>query len=247
MKNFKSFPTFFGLLLWLFAGLAFGQSAEEILDKATEALGGAKSMEGISSMIVLGKVTIPPGIEAKMEILQKDGGKILVTTKVEAPGINMEIVQGCNGTDCYSNDPNMGLRELEGQEKEMILVQNDFMALANWRTLYAKTEYRGKAEVDGRPTFQVYLETPEGMSMTNSYDAESYLLLKSEGNTQFVMGNLNFSTTFHDYEEHQGLKVPMKTKTSMMGQTMEMTLDEIEINVNIPDSKFKLPAGIGSE
>lgn len=247
MRNFNLSPALQFSLLWVLACLAFGQSAEEILDKASEAVGGKKAMENISSMIIQGKVSIPPGIEAKMTILQKSGGKILVTTKVAAPGIQMEIVQGCNGTDCYSNDPNMGLRQLEGQEKEMMLVQNDFMAQAEWRLLYSKTEFRGKGELDGRPVFHIYLETLEGMTMTNSYDTESYMLLKSEGATQSVLGNLKFSTTFHDYREHEGLKLPMRTKTSMMGQSMEMTLEEIEINVNIPDSKFKLPEGIGSD
>lgn len=240
MKVFKCMIMFASLL----AVPAWSQTAEEIMDKAAEAVGG-KQAEEIKSMVVNGTITLPGGITGKVEVSSKGSDNLFVKTLIKAPGMTMEATQGCSGGDCYSKDPNFGLRLLEGQEKEMTLTQNDFKNIVGWRDFYAKTEYKGEGEVNGRKTHKVYLETKEGMKMTNHYDAETYLTLMTDLVMQGPMGTMKVNTTFHDYQAvHKDFKMPMTQKMSMMGQNMQTTYDSFEVNIPIPDSRFALPPGL---
>ena len=240
MKVFK-----LSIILTAFLAIpAWSQTAEEVLDKAAEAIGGKVAQE-IDSMFMNASLVLPGGIKGKMEISAKGSDKIFVKTVINAPGMKIESVQGCDGTDCYSNDPNFGLRLLEGQEKEMLLTQNDFKIISGWRDFYVKHEYKGTGEVNGRKTHMVYLETKEGMGMTNHYDAETYLALKSDSTMEGPMGKMKVSSHFLEYKDvHKGFKLPMKTTITMMGQNMESTYDSMEVNLPIPDSRFQLPAGL---
>ena len=236
----------FNMILFLtLPAFCFAQTAEEILNKAADALGGQAAVEGIESMMVMGKIKIPTGQTGEMTVYLKDGGKILVKTKISAPGIDMEVIQGCDGSDCYSTDPMTGARLLEGQEKENMLMQNDFMSEIEWKKLYAKTEYKGEGEVDGKKAHMVYLETKAGMKMTNYYDAESYLVLQSSGESESPMGVMKFDLKNLEFKDiHKGFKIPVKTTVTTMNMTMEMWIEEAEVNIKIPDSKFALPAGL---
>ena len=239
MKNFKLLP------ILLFSALSWAQTADEILEKAVQALGGDQISEEIQSLVIGGEINIPPGITGKLKIYQKGEGKVYAATTIKAQGLNMEIVQACDGTDCYSNDPNMGLRLLEGQEKEMLLLQNDFMAYLDWKDLYPTREYKGQEDFEGRKVHKVFLKSEQGMTMTNYYDAENFMILKSEGTTENPLGSFTFTTVLKNYKDvFKGFKIPMVSETKLMGQTMTMTLDDVEVNVDIPEEKFKLPEGL---
>ena len=232
------------LISLLTATAAFSQTAEEILDKSQKAMGG-DAYNDIKSMVTVGEASMPGNIKADLSIYTKEGGKLLVLSKINAPGMTMEIKQGCNGEDCYSEDPTLGKRLLEGQEKEMMMMQNDFQAQANWRRLYSKVEYKGEGDVGGKKVHKVYVETEAGVKMTNAYDAETYILLQSEGTSTMAMGTLNFTNLFEDYKDvGKGILMPMTTKMNMMNMQMVMNFTEVELNAPIPDSKFDLPPGL---
>jgi outer membrane lipoprotein-sorting protein len=233
MKTFK-----FALIL-LLSPLAFAQKAEDILDKAAEALGGAHAADSLKSMVISATMTLPNGLDAK-SIIYQEGNKIFA--KVEVSG--MEQVMGCDGTDCYANDP-MGLRLLEGKEKDNFLMQNDFSMGVKWRDFYTRYEYKGDGEVDGHKTYTLELETQTGMVVTSDYDAETYLCLRQAGTISGPMGDIQYVAKFMDYQDaHQGFMVPRKVRMNAMNMDMDMNVQEIEVNVDIPDDKFALPPGL---
>lgn len=233
MKTFK-----FALIL-LLSPLAFAQKAEEILDKAAAALGGDHAVESLKSMIITAAMTLPNGLTAKSVIYQ-EGTKIFA--KVEASGITQ--VMGCDGTDCYANDP-MGLRMLEGKEKDNFLMQNDFGMGIHWRDFYTRYEYKGEGEVDGRKTHTLELETQTGMVVTADYDAENFLCLRQSGTISGPMGDIQYSAKYLDYQDaHEGFMLPMKIRMNAMNMDMDMSVQDIEVNVDIPADKFDLPPGL---
>ncbi len=232
------------ILAILAAMPAFSQDAAEIMDKAAKAVGGQAALN-IKSMVSSATISMPGGIKGKLLLSYKSEDKIHVKTTINAPGINIEAMQGCDGKDCYSKDPNFGLRLLEGQEKEMMLTQNDFKNIVEWRSYYTKAEYKGESDVNGKKAYMIYLETKEGMVMTNYVDAETYLTLKSEVKTESPMGKMDVVMNYHDYKDvHEGFMMPMKTTMTMMGQEMKTEYDSFEVNIPVPDSRFALPEGL---
>ena len=232
------------VLAILLAGiLCFGQTVEEIMDKVDAASGTKAAAEHIQSMMVKGSVNSSMGMQGSFDMLSKNGGKMLLNTKIKAQGMELEQVQACDGTDCYSKDPMMGARLLEGQEKELFLLQNDYLQSQDWRTVYPVRRYEGEEELDGTKVYKVYLETKEGTTFTNFIDQKTYLVIKSEFKMKGPMGELMISSKLMDYKDvSHGLMLPMKVETSTMGQSMSMTMDEVKVNLEIPESKFAIPA-----
>ena len=238
MNVYKMIP-----LLFVVA-LTFGQTAEEIMDKSADAMGGSAAKE-VTTMVMAGSMTMMGTIKGDLLIYSKEGGKVYTQTTINAPGMKMEVVQGCDGTDCYSVDPNFGKRLLEGQEKEMMMLNNDFQAMTDWRKTYTKYEYKGEGEFNGKKTHKVYLESDAGMKLTQEIDAETWLPVRGEGNMVSPMGAMDFVLLYRDYKDvHNGMLLPMTLEHKIMNQSMVMTIDEVEVNVKIPDSKFALPEGL---
>ena len=225
--------------------LGYAQTAESILDKAAAAVGSEKVFNDIKTSVMLGTMTLPQGIEANMTVYEKDGGKILVEMNAEAPGMSIEMRQGCNGTDCYSQDTFSGMRLLEGQEKEALLLQNGIKSPLQWRDIYQTFELNGTEDVEGRKAYKVKLVSKDGMDLQNYYDAENYRLLRSDVKQQSVMGLVDMSVFYHDYKTtEEGITYAQRAETQVMGQTMTFNISEINFNVPIPDSKFNLPPGL---
>ena len=233
MKTFKL------VLILMLTPLAFTQKAEDILDKAAIALGGDQAAESMESMILSASMTLPNGMSAKSTIYQ-EGNKIY--QKAEVSG--MQSIMACDGTDCYANDP-MGLRLMEGKEKDYFLMNNDFSMGIKWRDFYSRYEYKGEGEVNGRKTYILELETTTGMVVTADYDAESYLCLRQSGTHSSPMGDINYKADLLDYQDvHGGFLIPMKIRMNAMNMDMALTINEVEVNVDIPDEKFALPPGL---
>ena len=238
MKAFKCIP------LVLLCCLLSAQTAEEIMDKAAQAVGGADAVSDLKSMVTKGTATMDNGMKATMTIYAKEGGKLYVKTVV--PQV-MEQIQGCNGKDCYSDDQ-MGLRLLEGQEKEQLTLQNDFNSHLKWRDKFPTAKYEGEDTVDGKKVHKVYLESKAGIKMTHYIDAETFMTLKTDSVVNMVMGTFNTSLLYMDYKDvHNGFKVPMKSKLSIMNMNMDILIDSVEVNVDIPDDKFTVPESLTSK
>lgn len=232
----------FSMMFIFLTALSFAQDADTILAKNLEAVGGSKAIEGLNSYTVNINAVAMNGMEIHMDIFSK-GRKIFIKQSVPAAG--MEGVMGCDGVDCYSQDSMMGLRKLEGQEKDSMLLQNDITNIVNWKENYPKREYKGEAELDGKTVYKVYLEASSGMSMTNYYDKSNYMLVRTEFKTAGPMGDMLGDMYYTKYDEiHNGFKVPAETKMSMMGMDLTLKFENYQVNVEIPDSKFALPEGL---
>jgi len=233
------------MVLSLTCGFGLAQTAESVLNKAANAVGSEKVFSEIKTTLLLGTMTLPQGIQAKMTVYEKEGGKILVEMNAEAPGMSIEMRQGCNGTDCYSQDTFSGMRLLEGQEKEALMLQNGISSPLQWKEIYQSYELDGTEDVEGRKAYKVNLVSKDGMDLKNYYDVENYRLLRSDVKQQSVMGMVDMSVFYHDYKTtEEGITYAQKAVTEVMGQKMVFNISEVTFNVPIPDSKFNLPTGL---
>ena len=227
--------------LWLLLACTFAsaQTADEIMDKWSKAM-GADALAAIKTVYMKGTMTMPMG-SAVTETYIKEGGKIYVHNVVG--GGAMEQTMACDGKDCYSDDP-MGIRLLDGQEKELMMLQNDPSSQLDWRKLYSKVEYKGEETVNGRKVHHIYSESPAGMIADSFIDAETFLMLRQKIVVDLPMGKIPMDLTFSEFTELEGFKYPRKISANMMNMTMETTVTAFQINITIPDSKFDLPADL---
>ena len=58
------------------------------------------------------------------------------------------------------------------------------------------------------------------------------------------MGDIPVETTMSEYKEFGGVLSPTKIVQKAAGQEIAITVDSMEVNVDIPDERFDLPEAV---
>ncbi len=231
----KKLNLFMSLILILMMGTAASaQTVDDVISKATAAVGGQSAIDGVKSLRLTMTGTFMGG-ESGMEILiVKPNSKMIKMT------INgMEIISATNGTDYWMNR--------NGQVVDMpVAAKNQFGASFYQYSGFGIAgligngtfTYSGKEDVDG-----ISADVVKG-TITGSGDVSMYfdaaglpfrILMPTEE------GDLDMYIT--DYREVGGMKIAYKFESTANGSPMMlMEITEVEANVDIDPSVFAKPA-----
>jgi outer membrane lipoprotein-sorting protein len=214
---------------------------DQVLDNYVKALGGKAAIEKITSRVGKGTLELPSmGISASAEMFAKAPNKS--ATVIDVPGFGL-VQEGFNGTVAWAQDPQSGLREKTGRELAQTKLDNDFYRDLRLKELYAKLEVKGKEKVNGRDAVVVVGIPAEGSPDTMYFDAETWLLIRSDIERENPMGKVQVQVFVSDYREVDGLKTPFSVRQvgGPVGEVL-IKLTEIKHNVPIDDAKFNKPA-----
>lgn len=224
---------------------AFGQTADELLEKNIKAQGGKEKLKSIQSMRITGKMKMGP-MEAPITI-----------TKARPSEMRVDfIVQGMTGTSAYDGTtgwnlmPFMGNKDPQKMTEEQLKdmrIEADFDGPTfDYKAKGNKVDYLGKVDVEGTPAYKLHVTTKDGKESNVYYDAESYLAIRVEA-THNVMGQeMETETTLGDYKTADGFTFPYSTESHAKGKDPSMgqsiTIDKIELNPKIDTAMFAMPA-----
>jgi outer membrane lipoprotein-sorting protein len=222
---------------------AFGQTADELLEKNMKAMGGKDKLTAVQSMRLTGKMKMGP-MEAPITIV-----------KARPSGIRVDFtIQGMTGTSAYDGTtgwtlmPFMGNKDpqkmTETQLKD-IRIQADFDGPTfDYKAKGNKVEYAGKVDVEGTPTYKLHVTTKEGKESNVYLDAETYLVIRTES-TQNIQGqDLEMESTIGDYKTVDGLTMSYSMESHVKGKEggQAITLEKIELNPKVDAAMFAMPA-----
>ncbi len=214
-------------------------TAEQVMEKAIDAIGGQKAFEGLKSQYMKGKFEFPSmGVTGESEIFQKAPNKQMSVTTVEGFG---EIRLGFDGEVAWADNPMAGLTTMEGEALAAIRLQSTFNAELKWKELYPKAELKGKEPVGEREAYVVELTPAEGKPATHYYDAENFLLLRSDVVVPTMSGMNLVQWMFSDYKDVEGRKIPHTVKQNIPEGEIVITLAEVKSNIDIDDARFAKP------
>lgn len=149
-----------------------------------------------------------------------------------------EIERGVKGDLAWEINPMMGPVILEGGEKAARLQETaGFTRFENWKKSYSKAETTGEGTVGDAACYKVVMTPKEGSPVTCSFDKTSGLLLKTEVDVE----GFDVEVTLSDYKETEGVKLPHKVLTEGGEYNLEMIIESVEYNVDIPTDRFDLP------
>lgn len=211
--------------------------AETILDKYIEVTGGKAAYQKIHSEIDSGSMELR-GLKGSATTYKAAPDKVY--TEVVFQGIG-KIQEGSNGAVAWSNSAIQGPRIKEGEEKETALMMARFDGELNWRQQYPTVETTGTENVEGKDCYKVVLTPKAGKPMTRYYDKQTGLLVKSVMTLQSPMGEVSIESLADDYRKDGDITSPHKLTNRTMGQEFTITVDKVEYNADIPDTKFALP------
>ena len=232
-----------GLSTLLVAALAHAQTVDEILAKHYEAMGGLAKLKALNTLRITGTIAMGPGMDAPLVMERKRPGKRRVEFTVQG----MTGIHAFDGEKAWSLMPFTGKKDPEAASEEENKTQKedaDFDgALVDWKEKGNTVELAGKESVDGADAFKLKVTKKNGNVETDFVDAETYLLVKTEGKTKFRGTEIEASTTFSDYKEVEGCMMPYSMEQGAKGseQRQKFTFSKIELNVPLDDSRFSMP------
>ena len=232
-------------LALLLAPAAHAQTVDEILGKYYEACGGLDKLKALNTMRVTGTMAMAQGMEAPFTMERKRPGM----RRMEFTLQGMTVIQAFDGTKTWSVMPFMGKKDPEvGTDEDNKNAQDDADfdgALVDYTTKGHTIELMGKEPVEGADAFKLKLTKKNGNIEYDYLDAETYLLVKTEGKVKRRGTEMEGETTFSDYKDVDGLMQPfsMESGAKEMPQKQKLTFTKIELNVPLDDSRFAVPAG----
>ncbi len=153
--------------------------------------------------------------------------------------------QGTLGDVVWERSSSEGARLLEGEEKTVALREATFNSMLNWRAIYSRVQYAGTENVGDRTCHKIVLTPASGKPLTQFFDAESGLLLKSFILLDSPVGEIRSENLYDNYrKDNVEVLFAHRLVHRIPRQEMVITLDSVRCNVDIPWYRFDLPAEV---
>jgi len=220
-------------------------SADQILDKYVQALGGAQKVAAVTSFVAKGTY---------QGYAELDKSPIEIAAK--ASGQRVTIIHTSNGEWTTTFDGRRGwvaepgrpvpLLELTGQFLEAVKVDADLSFPARIKQSFTQWRVGYPAMVNDRE-----VEVLQGSSSGNFpvklyFDKESGLLVRQMRYTNSPVGLNPTQIDYTDYREVSGVKMPFRWMTTWTDGKASTELSEIKVNMPVADAQFAKPAPASS-
>jgi len=216
------------------AASANAQSADKIVDRYINAIGGKNALEKIVSTTVSGTVTLADG---------RSGTFVQETKRPNQLHISMtwgdgRWSTGFNGRSVWQDDQRDGLRTLVGLpaahvRAEAAYANRDVLTTGGNRQLTLV----GKDQVHGRQVFVVDAMTHDVFKRRLFFDSASYLLLKAQYDTEAG----SEIRLFDDYRRVGQVMEPHRIEWNRGADNVVITVGRIAHNVTIDERVFAFP------
>jgi outer membrane lipoprotein-sorting protein len=232
------------LTLLVLPAMAEDLTLDQVLAKHYEALGGLDAIKGMQSATFVGRMEMGPGAEAPFKMYFKRPMK----ARMEFTMQGMTGIQAYDGETAWMIMPFMGKSDPEvmadDQAKNMREQADIDGPLVDWQEKGHKVELLGLEDVDGTEAYKIKVDLANGDVRTQYLDSEYFITIKQEGKTTMQGNEVEFETILSDYKEVGGLMFPHSIESRQKGAPsgQVITIDEIEVDVEVSDDLFEMPA-----
>ena len=218
-------------------------SAQEVIERHIEAVGGRAAIEAHSSTHVTGIFEIVgQGLVGQMTSYGAAPDLILLT--VSFTGLGVESRTGYNGEIGWSMESIMGERVLQGGELQQLIDDADYYSDLYEAANYSSMETLETVDFAGRPSYKLKFVYLSGREVVRYFDVENGRLTGVEGVQESIMGPMNVVTTMGEYQWFDDVMLPTLVAQELgVGQTVRITIQSVEHD-NVDPSVFELPAAI---
>jgi hypothetical protein len=240
VKTLKSFALAF---IAIFCTLTVSaQTADEILSKYIQAVGGKDLLTKITSVYT----------ESTMDVMGMQAN--VKTTTLNGKGTRQDVdISGSIMTTCYNDKGGWSINPMtgattpeampEGQYnsgKDQIVVGAPFI---NYAENGYKTELVGNEAVGTVNAYKIKLTAPDGTSSFYFFDPGTSYLVKSIQMMEMQGQMIDNGITYSDYRQVEGYAVPYKMEMNIAGGQfqMAMTVSKVELNKPVDETIFTKP------
>lgn len=234
-----------GFLLVAIALLPLGacaQTVDEVIAKNIQAHGGLEKIKAINTLRNTSKLSFGA---YRATYLQENKRPDKVREEFALQGLAQ--VQVYDGKIAWQVSPFQGRKDPElmtAEDAKSLVVDSDIEGpLVDYKAKGHKAELMGHDSVEGTDCFKVRLAMKNGDVRYYYFDTDSFLELKLEVQTT-IRGTLQETEQyFGDYEKVDGVYYPFAVEQAQKGsaQRQKLSVEKIEINAPVDDSRFVMP------
>lgn len=214
-------------------------TADQILAKYTEALGGSAVIEKLKTRSMKGTWLTSDGVTLGYEVYQTAPDRLFTILNTPRQG-NFE--RGFDGKIAWEKS-SRGVRELAGTQLFYLRRYPDLFRDIKLQGQFSRLSYGGKEKIDGKDVFVLRGIGLDGKGERLYFDAQTGLLVRRITSTTTIVGLIPEQVDYEDYRDVDGMKVPFTIRITAIDSFWSSTrkFTEIKLNVPVDETKFKKP------
>ena len=215
---------------------ARGRHRTARLPRRREATGGAAAIAAVKDISLKGSVSI---MGQNIDLEQKNVFPSAYSMVVSMGGMviqkevlnNGKAIMIQQGTDVPVDDKKME----ELKEKSAFFIEKFYMDQKGYTF-----NLTGIEPVEGKEAYVMTVTSPQGRTVTNYYDKNSGLMVKSSSEQEAgPMGKIMVQTYFNDYKAYNGIQIPTKITVDMGQLQQEVNFTEVKVNSGLKAEDLK--------
>jgi zinc protease len=241
---------FTAALFLVLVQVAWGQTADDVIEKHIAALGGRAALGKLKSRSTKGTIAVstPVGeVSGSIEILNQEPNKTRTFIQLDLSAVGLGKViqdQRFDGTSGFVIDTMQGNRDITGDQLEAMKNGSFPNPLLTYKQTGATVELSGKEKVGDREAYVLTFKPKSGPVTRQYVDATSYLPIKTIVKINVPqIGEVEQTTEPSDFRDVDGVKVPFEIKTTSAIQAVTVKITQVEHNTQIDQTLFSKPGG----
>ena len=215
-------------------------TADQILDKYLEALGGKAAVDKLQSRVMKGTWLTPDGVTLGYEVYQSGPDKVYSVLNTPKQGA---FERGFDGNVGWEKSTH-GVRTLEDSELFYLRRYPDLFKDIRLKEQFTRLSFGGKDKIDEKEVYVLRGTTADNKRERLYFDVQTGLLLRRSVSVSTMIGVIPEQVDFEDYRDAGGIKLPFTIRISSIDSFFSSTrkFSEIKVNVPVDQTKFSKPA-----
>jgi photosynthetic reaction center cytochrome c subunit len=211
-------------------------TADQLIDKYLQAVGGAAAVDKITSRVMKGTITFGDRNIA-IDIYSKDPDKRISFTHTP----DGDSVTAFDGQEGWLGNPGRPPREMHGSEIDAAAMDADLHFPVHLKGMISGAQLQGAEKVGDHDAYQVVGQREGKPPLRLYFDEKSGLLVRlvRYGDTPF--GLMPTQIDYEDYREAGGVKIPYRWTLARPSGRFTIQVSDVKQNAPVDDAKFAKP------
>jgi len=205
-----------------------GMSAQTVLEKYIEAIGGKEKLMGVESYSLMAEAEMQ-GMKLNLEVKKTSKNQYMQDVKVMGNSMSKQVVDGDKGYMIMQ-----GQRKDLGED-ELKKVKEESAPFPELNLLNTDVTLEGIEVLDGKKTYKIKISDEK----TSFYDIETGLKVQDAVSVEAQGQQMNTTFDYTDYKEVSGIKFPFILTQTMGSQKFDFIVKEIKVNEGVSDLDFE--------
>lgn len=237
LKHLIMKKIFFGLLT-LAAVSVHAQTADEVIQKHANAMGGLDNFNKVKTVKMTGTVSAQ-GMDLPLTIQIINGKAMRSDVEVMGQAVTNSYKDGkgwkINPFAGASTATDATAEELSDMKTQSLLASQ----LMDYKARGYKVELQGQEDVNNAKAYKIVLTESDKKTTTYYIDATSYMAVKVMGKRELMGQEAEIETYLNDPKDFGGVKFNTSIVQKIGGQTFqEIRIEKIELNIPVDEKIF---------